>query len=368
MASPPSGETGVQKLHAERIKFGALDRLRLAEWRPPWQFRVGMWTYGTGLVLLFAGSTCFATAIYFGNKVHQPRFDPQQREVVIAEQPEYMQIANTFGFTSIGCGVLAPVTLLGGFGFLFAFLYQAWRTIDDGRTTVSPGMAVGLLLVPLFNFYWVFVGLAGLPREMSAFRRHHLSSRRPSNLLGVVVGVLYILGCVPVLGFGPLLLCLLLFPVFFRSIAQSLTALSREAQSLGNQLPPFDATDLVEIHWPPISHFVMTIAASLLGVLGMELLLIGGIGSVAAGRDYLRERRQVAAAEAAVAFFRSEADLPPPELERLRAHEAEIDRWQRSSGVRTAMPILLAMFTAGMVTLALAAAIALIRGFFRRRG
>jgi hypothetical protein len=99
--------------------------------------------------------------------------------------------------------------------------------------------------------------------------------------------------------------------------------------------------------------------AALLGVVGMELLIFGGFGTVVVGREYLPERRHIDAAEAAIAHMRAEPALPPPTLQ---AHEAEIDRWHRSS-IRTAMPVVLAVLAVGVIFLALALAIALAAGW-----
>src|SRR6266852_5492001 len=35
--------------------------------------------------------------------------------------------------------------------------YRMWSAIQDGHARTTPGKAVGLMFVPLFNVYWMFV-------------------------------------------------------------------------------------------------------------------------------------------------------------------------------------------------------------------
>ena len=43
--------------------------------------------------------------------------------------------------------------LIFGMVVLGIFIYRMWASIQDGQTRPTPGLAVGLLFVPLFNFY-----------------------------------------------------------------------------------------------------------------------------------------------------------------------------------------------------------------------
>ncbi len=90
-------------------------------------------------------------------------------------------------------------------------------------------------------------------------------------------------------------------------------------------------------------------------------MLVGGIGTVIVGHDYVPQRRRIDAAEAAVAHVLAEPALPPPLQKTLQEHEAEIEQWQ-SSGVRTAMPVTVAVLGVGIFFLVLALAFALIAG------
>jgi len=69
-------------------------------------------------------------------------------------------------------GILAPVLLgLGALCWLAAgltqlvYLHRAWKCLAFGNPRTTPGKAVGLMLVPLFNCYWGFVVWHGFARD-----------------------------------------------------------------------------------------------------------------------------------------------------------------------------------------------------------
>jgi hypothetical protein len=69
---------------------------------------------------------------------------------------------------------------------LFAFsinylrlLYLCWKAIQDGRATTTPGKAVGLLFVPLFNLYWMFTVYVAYARNYNAYlERYNIGIKR----------------------------------------------------------------------------------------------------------------------------------------------------------------------------------------------
>ncbi len=65
------------------------------------------------------------------------------------------------GFTGLGLGGLMELAALI---FILVWLYQAWRIVLRGDEEYSAGLMVGLLFVPVFNFYWMFRAILGLSR------------------------------------------------------------------------------------------------------------------------------------------------------------------------------------------------------------
>jgi hypothetical protein len=77
-------------------------------------------------------------------------------------------------------------TLLpSGLAFCYTFvvslvlLHRAWGAIQDGHARTSPGKAVGFLLIPWFNFYWLFPSYWGFAKNYNAFlARHQIAGRK----------------------------------------------------------------------------------------------------------------------------------------------------------------------------------------------
>jgi hypothetical protein len=44
--------------------------------------------------------------------------------------------------------------------------YKCWEAIDESNRAITPGKAVGLMFVPLYNFYWAFITWPKLVRGL----------------------------------------------------------------------------------------------------------------------------------------------------------------------------------------------------------
>ena len=45
--------------------------------------------------------------------------------------------------------------------------YHLWKVVPRDIARTTPGKAVGLTFIPLFNFYWVFVSCLGLSKDIN---------------------------------------------------------------------------------------------------------------------------------------------------------------------------------------------------------
>jgi hypothetical protein len=98
----------------------------------------------------------------------------------------------------IGAGFLGLWYLLL-FGSALAnmiWLYQFWswfppehRYTSMWRKYISPGAAVGLLLVPYFNLYWMFVVNLGIADVLERLRVQYPSSKAPAKNLAIAATV-----------------------------------------------------------------------------------------------------------------------------------------------------------------------------------
>lgn len=105
-----------------------------------------------------------------------------------------------------GCFVLMLLTEVVSAVFGAIILYRAWQTVQDGQARTTPGKAVGFLFIPIYNFYWIFVGFGGLAKELNAFRqRHNLEGETLPENLFVAQCILALLGIIitqiPVIGY-----------------------------------------------------------------------------------------------------------------------------------------------------------------------
>ena len=68
-------------------------------------------------------------------------------------------------FRWLGLHALALVAAYVGWGMLH---HACWMALPEQYRGTTPGKAVGLLFVPVFNFYWVFVSLGRLAEGYNA--------------------------------------------------------------------------------------------------------------------------------------------------------------------------------------------------------
>ena len=106
--------------------------------------------------------------------------------------------------------VLAGFFVLPATALLLIALYHAWEVVQPLRrqdvNIPTPGMAVSLLFIPLFNIYWMFVATVGLANHLNCLTRLGRHKVKPMKtwlpiamcLLGLlaVIPYLHVLGAV----------------------------------------------------------------------------------------------------------------------------------------------------------------------------
>ena len=110
---------------------------------------------------------------------HAPPAGDLGPKPVIAPNPPYDPGKfSTFFWLSFAfsvSGALLLIVLIGlplllvaaVFGAIFSFM--SWKQIQDGHQRTTPGLAVGLMFIPLFNFYWMFVAFLGLAKDTNDY-------------------------------------------------------------------------------------------------------------------------------------------------------------------------------------------------------
>jgi hypothetical protein len=74
--------------------------------------------------------------------------------------------------------------------------YRYWEALPSQYRATTPGRAVGLMFVPFYNFYWVFVSYHGLARGYREYSRS-VGDQRIVDVtsLGLVIGIFFIAFC-----------------------------------------------------------------------------------------------------------------------------------------------------------------------------
>ncbi len=136
--------------------------------RPGWAL-VNCWA-------LFSGSSLFATAV---------ALDLTEEKSVAGQVFDAENVTLAAWATAIALSVTGTVLFL-------IWLYRCWSTVPAADRRCSPGAAVGLLFVPLFNLYWIFVAIVGLSSSLGrSFGRQY--ARPPGLKLARAVCIFTIL-------------------------------------------------------------------------------------------------------------------------------------------------------------------------------
>lgn len=237
-------------------------------------FRFGVWVYAVGLGIVLIGALLLLFALFIDWFIVRNRSlqGLQTGSIVLA----------------ILAGIVGVPCLCIGLGLFLMVIYRAWAVVQDGQARTAPGPAVGLLFVPVFNLFWVFVALAGLVKDLNQFaRRHGLAAPPASEALGFAVSLYHLLGFFPFLGQAAFLLNLFVFPFFARSISHAAAGICR---TWPERRPPSlerEPDDILQVGGAGIS----TLAATILTPFAVGLFVGGLIVSAATVGEYVVRHR-----------------------------------------------------------------------------
>ena len=98
--------------------------------------------------------------------------------------------------------------------FHLTFIWNMWRALDDGKTSITPAKAVGLHFIPLFNLLWAGLVILAFPGAYNDFgRRHNAAAHELSS--GLYFAYFILLTLVFLGYFIPLLTYLMYIQPFF---------------------------------------------------------------------------------------------------------------------------------------------------------
>ena len=104
--------------------------------------------------------------------------------------------------------------------------YACWKALPERHRRTTPGMAAGLLFVPLFNFYWVFVSLHRLASGFEAWGEEHPDRQiKPAGHLAIAKATSFVaswtIGLLPELAVIVAIVDVVLFALYYRAIANN---------------------------------------------------------------------------------------------------------------------------------------------------
>jgi hypothetical protein len=101
--------------------------------------------------------------------------------------------------------------------------YQCWKALPERYRTTTPGLAVGLLFIPFFNFYWAFITFVRLADGFNSWR-DNLPELPVRDVRGLAIAkaVLFVsfwtLAFIPGLGSILCLVDLAVFALYYQGI------------------------------------------------------------------------------------------------------------------------------------------------------
>ena len=72
----------------------------------------------------------------------------------------------------------------------YIFIYKQWKAINDGQARTTPGKAIGLLFIPLFNIYWILNIFFGWPTDYNKYLKRY-GIQAPELSQGLWIGALF---------------------------------------------------------------------------------------------------------------------------------------------------------------------------------
>jgi len=98
-------------------------------------------------------------------------------------------------------GAAAFIVILYAGVVMMVLVYKMWKAVQDGHARTTPGEALGLMFVPLFNFYWAFQVFWGFAKDFNLYLdRHSFPARRLAPGVFLAYVILSLMGAIPILG------------------------------------------------------------------------------------------------------------------------------------------------------------------------
>jgi len=123
--------------------------------------------------------------------------------------------------------IIGIVPLIAGGVISYVLLYRFWDIIQDGKARTSPGKAVGFCFIPFFNFYWFFVAIVGLAKDMNTYcDERSIAGPRVSDGLALAWFILFLCGIIPYVGIATGIAGIVIWIILYKQFADTAARIS----------------------------------------------------------------------------------------------------------------------------------------------
>lgn len=126
-------------------------------------------------------------------------------------------------------GVLIAVggiLYVGGFVQYLIIHYRFWSAIPKEIAATTPGLAIGLLFVPIFNLYWYFVSFYSLAKNVNqTLEERGIKSDRVNAELAIAMAICLLMTALPTVGLFAVVGAIIFLLVYMRAVALALESL-----------------------------------------------------------------------------------------------------------------------------------------------
>lgn len=108
-------------------------------------------------------------------------------------------------------------------------VYKMWAAIRGEIARTTPGKAVGLLFIPLYNVYWLFQVFPGFAEDYNVYiAKHEINAPRLPDGLFRTYAILTLLSLIPILGSLAALIGYVILMVMISQICDAVNALPEQ--------------------------------------------------------------------------------------------------------------------------------------------
>lgn len=156
------------------------------------------------------------------------------------ELPRSMGIDDDITNLSVGVLIFLAIApfVFSQIILILLVIYKMWSSIrDSGNARMTPGKAIGFLLIPFFNLYWIFQVWGGFPNDYNRFiDDQSLQVPKLSSGLYIAYPILVVFTAVPLFGLLAVPIAPLVFIFLMAKTSDAVNRLADARQQVGGSL------------------------------------------------------------------------------------------------------------------------------------